>query len=58
MDTFEQHADFCEMLLKDETVAKNMTEAEIREILNPEGYTGLSGEIVDQVVANIRAARK
>lgn len=57
MDTFEQHADFCEMLLKNETVAQNMTREEIMGILDPEGYTGLSGEIVDEVVANIRAAR-
>lgn len=56
MDTFEQNADFCEMLLKNETVASCMTEEEIRGILNPEGYTGLSGEIVDQVVRNVRAA--
>lgn len=56
MDTFEQNADFCEMLLKNEIVAANMTEEEIRRILDPEGYVGLSGEIVDQVVANVRAA--
>ena len=57
MDTFEQGKDFCDMLLKDETVAKHMTREEIEKILDPEGYTGSSGEIVDGVVANIRAAR-
>lgn len=56
MDTFEQNADFCEMLLKNEIVAANMTEEEIRRILDPEGYVGLSGEIVDQVVKNVREA--
>ena len=56
MDTFEQNADFCEMLLKNEVVAANMTEEEIRKILDPEGYVGLSGEIVDQVVKNVREA--
>lgn len=56
MDTFEQNADFCEMLLKNEIVAANMTEEEIRKILDPEGYVGLSGEIVDQVVKNVREA--
>lgn len=57
MDTFEQHADFCEMLLKNETVAQHMTREEIQKILDPEGYTGLSGEICDRVVASIKAAR-
>lgn len=57
MDTFEQHADFCEMLLKNETVAQNMTREQIQNILNPEGYTGLSGEICDRVVASVKAAR-
>lgn len=56
MDTFEQNADFCEMLLKNEIVAANMTEEEIRKILDPEGYVGQSGEIVDQVVKNVREA--
>lgn len=57
MDTFEQHADFCDMLLKNETVAKYMTREEIQKILDPTGYTGLSGEICDHVAASIRAAR-
>lgn len=57
MDTFEQKEDFCEMLLKNDTVAKHMTREEIAHILNPEGYTGLAAEIVDGVVANIKAAR-
>ena len=58
MDTFEQHADFCEMLLKNDIVAKNMTREEIQKILDPEGYTGHAGEIVDRVLtatANARA---
>jgi len=58
MKTFEQRADFCEMLLKDETVAKYMTREEIEHILDPSGYTGLSSQIVDQVVANIRKDRE
>ena len=57
METFEQHADFCEMLLKNETVAQHMTREEIQKILDPEGYTGLSGQICDRVVASIKAAR-
>ena len=44
--------------MKNETVAKCMTEEEIRSILDPEGYTGLSGQIVDQVVRNVREAHK
>lgn len=56
MDTFEQHADFCEMLLQNETVAKYMTREEIQKILDPAGYTGLSGAICDHVAATTRAA--
>lgn len=58
MDTFEKNEDFCEMLLKNEIVAEHMTRDEILKILDPEGYAGLSGEIVDGVVANIKAARE
>ncbi len=57
MDTFEQHADFCEMLLKNDIVAKNMTHEEIQKILDPEGYTGHAGEIVDRVLAATANAR-
>lgn len=57
MDTFEQHADFCDKLLENETVARHMSREEIQKILDPEGYTGLSGEICDRVVASIKAAR-
>lgn len=56
MDTFEQGADFCDKLMENEIVAKNMTREEVQTILNPEGYTGLAGEIVDQVVKNVRDA--
>lgn len=56
MDTFEHHADFCDKLLENETVAKYMTREEIQTILNPEGYTGLAGKICDQVVTGIRVA--
>lgn len=56
MDTFEQGADFADKLMENEIVRGVMTREEIDTILNPEGYTGLSGEIVDQVVANVRAA--
>lgn len=57
MATFEQKADFCEMLLQDETVAGHMTREEIQQILNPEGYVGLAGEVVDGVVKNVKTAR-
>ena len=57
MDTFEQNEDFCEMLLKNELIAEHMTRVDILKILDPEGYTGFSGQIVDGVVANIKAAR-
>lgn len=46
------------MLLKNDIVAKNMTREEIQKILDPEGYTGHAGEIVDRVLtatANARA---
>jgi len=57
MDTFEKKEDFCEMLLQNEIVAEHMTRDEIMRILDPEAYVGLSAEIVDGVVSNIKAAR-
>ena len=55
MDTFEKKADFCDMLMKNETVAAHMTREQVQKILAPEGYVGLCGEICDQVVAHIRS---
>ncbi len=56
MDTFEQHADFGDMLMKNETVARHMTREEIDKILDPAGYTGLSAQICDHVAASVRKA--
>lgn len=57
METFEKDADFGEMLFANEVVKKHLTKEKIDEILNPETYIGLSGEICDRVVKSIQSAR-
>jgi adenylosuccinate lyase len=43
-----------DVLLGDAEVARNFTRSELQEALKPEGYIGLSGEVVDRIAGDIR----
>ncbi len=43
-----------DVLLEDAEVAKHFTREELQEALKPEGYIGLSGEVVDRIAGDIR----
>jgi adenylosuccinate lyase len=52
MHVFEKGGDFLEGLLANPTVAAKLDEAALRRLLDPHGYTGLSGRFVDRVVGD------
>lgn len=58
MKCFEEHADFGELLAEDPAVAEHFTPEQIRGILDPAAYTGLSSFLARRVVANSTAARE
>ncbi|MFM9849049.1 MAG: adenylosuccinate lyase [Hyphomicrobiaceae bacterium] len=43
-----------DVLLENGDVAKHFTREELQEALRPEGYIGLSGEVVDRIAGDIR----
>ena len=57
MKTFEGKHQFRDMLLDSPIIMANLSEAEIDELLDPNTYTGLAGEICDRVVAAIKISR-
>lgn len=57
MKTFEGKHQFRDMLLDSQIIMANLSEAEIDELLDPNTYTGLAGEICDRVVAAIKISR-
>ncbi|RXK01213.1 adenylosuccinate lyase [Arcobacter sp. CECT 8986] len=52
MKAFQEGKHMKEALLENETVAKNFTEDEIAEMLDPKKYTGLSDVLVERVLNN------
>ena len=55
MQAFETGRPFRDLLLKDPVISQHLTAAELDEILQPEKYTGLSGEFVDMVAGGAKA---
>ena len=51
MEAFEKDLVFRDLLLADERVTAVMSAEELDELLDPARYTGLSGEMVDRVLA-------
>ena len=47
-------APLVDVLLGDAEVAKHFTREDLQEALKPEGYIGLSGEVVDRIAGDIR----
>ncbi len=58
MEAFEQQASFLEKLLENKIVAENISRKELEKILAPESYTGKSAFFAENVLENIRKARK
>lgn len=58
MGAIEREIDFKKALLEDERFREYFEESELTEMLDPNGYVGLSGEIVDRVLAMTRKERE
>jgi len=53
MEVFEKGGDFKEALLSHPLVSQKLDEAAIDRMLDPHGYTGLSGQFVDRVLQHV-----
>jgi adenylosuccinate lyase len=51
MEAFEKGIDFKKALLEDKEFSRYFEESEVDEMLDPRKYVGLSGQIVDEVLA-------
>jgi 3-carboxy-cis,cis-muconate cycloisomerase len=58
MEAFEKGIDFKKALLKDKEFSKYFEESEVDEMLDPKQYVGLSGKIVNEVLAMTKEERK
>lgn len=58
MKSFEQKADFADMLMEDEAVSRFFTRAQIDDILAPERYTGQSALLAQRVYDSSMSARE
>ncbi|HSV42387.1 MAG TPA: adenylosuccinate lyase, partial [Methanomassiliicoccales archaeon] len=52
----EGKGSFRDMLLKDEKVAKLLTEEELDEVMDPTNYVGKAPELTDMVVKKAKAS--
>lgn len=57
MQAFESKEQFREILLSSPVITANLTKEEVDQLLDPNTYTGLAGEICDRVVTAIRISR-
>lgn len=57
MDTFEENADFFDKLKENKIVSDNISEKELKELLDPTAYTGKSSYFAHRVSENIKRAR-
>ena len=57
MQAFENKEQFREILLSSPVITANLTKEEVDQLLDPNTYTGLAGEICDRVVTAIRISR-
>jgi adenylosuccinate lyase len=51
--SFEENLDFVELLYENELIRKSITKEELRQLVNPYEYIGLSKEIVDLTINQI-----
>lgn len=58
MEAFEKGIDFKKALLEDKEFSRYFEESEVDEMLDPRKYVGLSGQIVDEVLAMTKEERK
>lgn len=58
MKCFEQKSDFGEMLLQNEQVAAHLSREDVRRMLDPAEYTGLSSKLAQRVYDNSMKARE
>lgn len=58
MKTFEQGGSFKEYLLEDERVRGHFDGEQLDRVLDPSRYTGLSRQLAERVVANIKAQQR
>jgi adenylosuccinate lyase len=58
MNAFEKGIEFKKALLNDQEFSKYFGESEVDELLDPAGYVGLSGKIVDEVLTMTEKERE
>lgn len=58
MGAYESKTDFKKALLEDQEFKEYLNESELTEMLDPNEYLGLSGEIVDRVLAMTKKERE